>query len=188
MYILLGLGNPGPKYLMTRHNAGFRAVDRISTAAKIPLYKVGHHAYWGKGVMGGQEVILAKPMTYMNNSGLAAASLCKTFGVVSANLLVMYDDLDLPLGTLRLRPQGGAGGHNGIKSTLFHLQTEAFPRMRIGIGRSEDTDVVDYVLQEFSCDEEVHLEKVLDVAVLAAKLFVQEGIHAAMNQYNISKK
>ncbi|EEG76616.1 aminoacyl-tRNA hydrolase [Dethiobacter alkaliphilus] len=188
MKIILGLGNPGPKYLTTRHNAGFRTVDRISTAAKIPLYKMGQHAFWGKGSLGGQEVVLAKPMTYMNNSGLAAAALCKAFGASPQDLLVVYDDLDLPPGTLRLRPQGGTGGHNGLKSITYHLQTKDFPRMRIGIGRSEEIAVVDYVLQEFSPQEEAMLEDVLDMAIRAATLFVKEGINAAMNRCNVTIK
>lgn len=184
MKIILGLGNPGPKYLFTRHNAGFRTVDRISTVAKIPLYKMGHHAFWGKGTIKGQDVILAKPMTYMNNSGLAAASLCRAFNASPAELLVVYDDLDLLPGTLRLRPQGGTGGHNGLKSITEHLQTQEFPRMRIGIGRSQDIAVVDYVLQELSREEEDVMADVLDVAVNAAMLFLSDGIHAAMNRYN----
>lgn len=134
--------------------------------------------------MAGEEVILAKPMTYMNNSGLAAAALCRAFGVQPGHLLVAYDDMDLPLGTLRLRPKGGSGGHNGIKSLIYHLQTDAFPRMRIGIGRAAETGVVDYVLDEFTKEEEKALEEVLRTAVRAAALFVEEGILAAMNGYN----
>lgn len=188
MFILLGLGNPGPKYLMTRHNAGFRAADKISAAAKIPFYKVGYHAFWGKGAIGGQEVVVAKPMTYMNNSGQAAAGLCRQFRVAAENLLVIYDDLDLPPGALRLRPQGGSGGHNGIKSIIQHLGTDAFPRLRLGIGRPADGDVVNYVLQPFSPAEEDEMTEVLDTAVLAASLFVREGILAAMNRYNAAMK
>src|SRR5690554_5965235 len=103
MFIILGLGNPGPQYALTRHNVGFRVIDHISQAAKIPLVKVGYHAFWGKGICDGQTVVLAKPMTYMNNSGQAGAALCRHFGVPPAFLLTVYDDLDLPLGALRLR-------------------------------------------------------------------------------------
>jgi peptidyl-tRNA hydrolase, PTH1 family len=188
MKIILGLGNPGPRYMLTRHNAGFRAVDTLSTAVKIPLYKMGYHAYWGRGSISGQDVILAKPMTYMNNSGLAAADLCRAFGVAPAGLLVIYDDLDLPMGSLRLRPQGGAGGHNGMKSLIYHLQTQDFPRMRIGIGRDGARDVVDYVLDTFSTDEEAELRQVLTLAADASQLFLREGILAAMNRFNQPSK
>jgi PTH1 family peptidyl-tRNA hydrolase len=184
MKMILGLGNPGPRYLHTRHNAGFRAVDCLSTAVKIPLYKMGHHAFWGRGDIAGQEVILAKPMTYMNNSGLAVADLCRVFGVLPTDILVAYDDLDLPLGSLRLRPQGGSGGHNGIKSIIYHLQTQDFPRMRLGIGRDGAREVVDYVLEDYSPQEETVLHDVLCQAVAAARTFVDEGIHAAMNRFN----
>lgn len=188
MYIILGLGNPGPKYLPARHNAGFRAVDCISIATKIPLYKVSHQAFWGKGQLDGSEVVLAKPMTYMNNSGLAAAALCRNFGVPPEKMLVVYDDMDLPLGTLRLRPQGGSGGHNGLKSIIYQLQTESFPRLRIGIGRSPSADVADYVLESFSQAEEEILAGTLDQAVRAAAIFVEEGITTAMNRFNTQAK
>lgn len=184
MIIILGLGNPGPKYLLTRHNAGFRAVDCISTALKIPLYKMGYHSFWGKGKWAGQDIVLAKPMTYMNNSGLAGAALCHAFNTTPENLLVAYDDMDLPLGSLRLRPKGGSGGHNGIKSLIYHLQTEAFPRLRIGIGHAGDVDVVDYVLNEFTKEEADSMEELLKVAVQAAAVFAEEGILAAMNRFN----
>ncbi|MDW7649793.1 MAG: aminoacyl-tRNA hydrolase [Bacillota bacterium] len=189
MFLLLGLGNPGPKYLLTRHNVGFRAVDKISAAAKIPLYKAGHHAFWGKGRVAGQDVVLAKPMTFMNNSGLAAAGLCRAFGILPENLLVIYDDLDLPAGAVRLRPQGGSGGHNGIKSITLQMQTDGFPRLRLGIGRRPtELDAADYVLQEFSAHEEEVLAEALDTAVKASFLFVREGITAAMNRYNTTSK
>ena len=106
MFLFLGLGNPGPKYLFTRHNVGFRFIDRLSRTLKIPLYKAGYHSFWGGGKVNGIDVILAKPMTYMNNSGLAAAALVRHFGVDLSSMLVVYDDLDLPLGSLRLRPRG----------------------------------------------------------------------------------
>ena len=186
--IIFGLGNPGQKYLLARHNVGFRTVDCISIAAKIPLYKMSHQAYWGKGQFAGSEVVLAKPMTYMNNSGLAVAALCGNFGVSPERILVVYDDMDLSLGTLRLRPQGGSGGHNGLKSIIYQLQTESFPRMRIGIGRSPSAEVANYVLESFSQAEEEVLSVTLNHAVKAAALFIEEGITAAMNRYNVNVK
>ena len=186
MFLFLGLGNPGPKYLFTRHNVGFRFIDRLSRDLKIPLYKAGYHSFWGSGSINGVDIILAKPMTYMNNSGLAAAALVRKFGVDLSSMLVVYDDLDLPLGSLRLRPQGGSGGHNGMKSIIFHLQTESFPRMRIGIGRpqGEVRDVIDYVLEEFTPAEEEVVESVLTHSTEAAKIFLTDGIQAAMNRFN----
>lgn len=186
--IIFGLGNPGQKYLLARHNVGFRTVDCISIAAKIPLYKMSHQAYWGKGQFAGSDVVLAKPMTYMNNSGLAVAALCGNFGVSPERILVVYDDMDLSLGTLRLRPQGGSGGHNGLKSIIYQLQTESFPRMRIGIGRSPSAEVANYVLESFSQAEEEVLSVTLNHAVKAAALFIEEGIMAAMNRYNVNVK
>ncbi|MBS4008433.1 MAG: aminoacyl-tRNA hydrolase [Clostridium sp.] len=186
--IIFGLGNPGQKYLLARHNVGFRTVDCISIAAKIPLYKMSHQAYWGKGQFAGSDVVLAKPMTYMNNSGLAVAALCGNFGVSPERILVVYDDMDLSLGTLRLRPQGGSGGHNGLKSIIYQLQTESFPRMRIGIGRSPSAEVANYVLESFSQAEEEVLSVTLNHAVKAAALFIEEGITAAMNRYNVNVK
>ncbi|NLZ38912.1 MAG: aminoacyl-tRNA hydrolase [Firmicutes bacterium] len=185
MFIILGLGNPGPQYALTRHNVGFRAIDQLSRVARIPLYKVNYHAFWGKGNWAGQAVVLAKPMTFMNNSGKAAAALCRHFGLSPASLFVIYDDLDLPLGALRLRRQGGSGGHNGLKSIIASLQTEEFPRLRIGIGRpASKDDVVDYVLAPFSRAEEKILAPVLETAVEASRHFILEGIEAAMNRYN----
>lgn len=188
LIIILGLGNPGPKYLLTRHNVGFRTVDCISAAVKIPLYKMSHQSFWGKGQLAGRDVVLAKPMTYMNNSGLAAAALCRAFGVPAEKMLVVCDDMDLPFGTLRLRPQGGSGGHNGLKSIIYHLQTESFPRLRIGIGRSKEADVSDYVLESFSSDQEEILAEVLVHATKAAALFAEDGIMAAMNSFNPRSK
>jgi PTH1 family peptidyl-tRNA hydrolase len=184
MLIIIGLGNPGPRYLLTRHNVGFRVVDRFSEQSKIPLYKVGCHSYYGKGKFAGEEVILAKPLTYMNGSGLAVASLCRVFKVLPENLLVVYDDLDLPLGTLRLRPGGGSGGHNGMKSIIDQMGTAEFSRLRIGIDRPHDGNVVDYVLQPFSVDEQPVLEELLPLAADAAAVFIQHGILEAMNKYN----
>lgn len=184
MFLIVGLGNPGPKYLPTRHNAGFRAVDRISSAAKIPLYKTGFHSFYGKGVMAGEDVILAKPMTYMNNSGLAVLELSRFFRIAPTQILVIYDDLDLPFGTFRLRAGGGSGGHNGMKSVIFHLQTEDFPRMRIGVGRPAGEDAADYVLRPFSPSEEEVLDGLLAKIAEAAALIVENGILAAMNKFN----
>lgn len=187
MMIILGLGNPGPRYFYTRHNIGFIAVDSLAAHFKIPLYKVGYHSYYGKGQVDGREILLAKPMTFMNASGEAAVAFCHAFGVLPAQLLVILDDLDLPLGEIRLRPGGGSGGHKGLDSIIFQLETQDFPRMRVGIGRPEDGNVVEYVLQQFGDGETPLVDSTLRLAVEAATVFVREGISQAMNFYNRKK-
>ncbi len=184
MLIIIGLGNPGPRYSLTRHNVGFMLIDALSEHVKIPIQKTGCHSYYGKGRFAGEDVILAKPVTYMNKSGLAVSSLCGFYKVPSENLLVIYDDLDLPLGTVRLRSGGGSGGHNGVKSIISDVGTEAFSRMRIGIDRPRFNNVVDYVLQPFSEEEQPILENTLPLAVDAATEFIEQGIVAAMNKFN----
>jgi peptidyl-tRNA hydrolase, PTH1 family len=188
MMIILGLGNPGPRYLLTRHNAGFRVIDRLSAKAKIPLYKAGYHSFYGRGAISGQEVVLAKPMTFMNNSGLAAASLCRAFGVSPDRLLVVCDDLDLPPGRLRLRAEGGSGGHNGLNSLITHLDSDRFPRLRIGIGRPAEGEVADYVLEEIPGEEEAEFEQAIALAVEAAAVFLAAGITEAMNKFNATRQ
>lgn len=185
--IILGLGNPGPRHLLTRHNIGFRVVDKLSAGLRIPLYQARYQAFYGKGQVDGRQVVLAKPLTYMNGSGLAAIALCRAFGVAPDRLLAVYDDLDLPPGAIRLRPRGGSGGHNGLKSLIFHLGTEEFPRLRLGIGRPDTGEAADYVLEEFLPEQAGPLEEVLEQAAEAALLFVREGIETAMNRFNAKK-
>ncbi len=184
MIIVLGLGNPGPRYLLTRHNIGFRVIDTLAAQYRIPLYKAGYHSYFGRGQAGGSEVLLAKPMTYMNRSGLAALALCRAFNVPTSALLVVYDDLDLPPGKIRLRPRGGSGGHKGLESVICHLRSEEFPRLRIGIGRPQGQDAAGYVLAELSEEEILEQEVVLKAAAEAVTVFVREGINTAMNLFN----
>ena len=181
MVIILGLGNPGSRYMLTRHNVGFLVIDRLSLALKISLCKVGCNSFYGRSESGGQSIVLGKPMTYMNRSGVAARSLCSSFCVSPEHLMVVHDDLDLPEGRLRLRHKGGSGGHKGIESIIYHLGTDQFPRLRIGIGRPEEgSSVSDYVLE--NCSPAV--EENLDLAVSACLTFFNEGIDRAMNLYN----
>lgn len=188
MVIILGLGNPGPRYLLTRHNVGFRVVDKLSSRVKIPLYQARGHSFCGYGQVGGQQMVLAKPLTYMNNSGLAAVALCRAFGAKPTRLLVVCDDLDLPPGSIRLRPRGGSGGHNGLKSVIDHLATEDFPRLRLGIGRPMAGEAADYVLEAFSLAEADMMEEMLNLAVEAALCFAEAGIDTAMNSFNGTRK
>lgn len=184
-YLVVGLGNPGREYRENRHNAGFMLVDRLAQALTITIGKVQHRALVGAGVSGGKKVILAKPQTYMNLSGQSVGALMRFYKIPLEQLLVAHDDLDLPLGTLRLRPGGGPGGQKGIGSTIEQLGTPNFARLRIGIGRPPgQMDPAAYVLQNFNNQERDLVDATLERAVKAARTFLDNGFEAAMNQFN----
>jgi len=184
-YLIAGLGNPGREYRLTRHNIGFMAVDALAFALESKLTKVQFKAIVGTAQLAGRKVILAKPQTFMNLSGQAAVSLMHFYKIPPSNFMVINDDLDLPLGTIRIRPAGGSAGQKGIESIIERLGTQEFPRLRLGIGRpSGQMDPRDYVLQSFSTSESELLKVVLDRAVDAVKTFVAEGLDAAMNKFN----
>ena len=183
--LIVGLGNPGPEYARNRHNVGFRAVDLFAQAHQMAFRRIQHQALLAEGRLAGQRVILAKPQTFMNLSGRSVRPLVSSYRVPLNWLLVVYDDMDLPLGAIRLRPRGSPGGHNGMKSIVQALGTTEFPRLRIGIGRPPgQMDPADYVLQDFRPDEEEILEGVLHRAVQAMRTFIEEGLEAAMNRFN----
>ena len=183
--LIAGLGNPGPKYAANRHNVGFRCVERLGSAWGVTFDKRQRKARLALGDFSGGRVILAKPQTFMNESGRAVVPLVRFYKVRLEHLLVVYDDLDLPLGTLRLRPGGGSGGHKGMRSIIEHLGTQDFPRLRIGIGRPPGRmDPAAYVLQDFSADEKSLLEETLERAVVAIEAWLREGIDTAMNRCN----
>ncbi|HEX6384452.1 MAG TPA: aminoacyl-tRNA hydrolase [Anaerolineae bacterium] len=183
-YLVVGLGNPGRKYQKNRHNIGFMAVDRLSVAHSIMPSKLQHKALTGDGRIVGRRVIVAKPQTYMNHSGDAVGPLVSYYKIPLANVLVVYDELDLPFGTIRLRETGGAGGHNGMRSIIQHLG-EGFPRLRLGIDRPPGRmDPAAYVLQDFSKDELPILQEVLDEAVQAIETYLSDGIEMAMSRHN----
>lgn len=184
MKLIVGLGNPGSEYQSTRHNMGFAAIDYISEKQGIPVKRSKHQALIGEGTLWGERVVLAKPMTYMNLSGDAVSALSRWYKVAPEDLLVIYDDMDLPVGQMRLRPSGSAGGHNGMKSIILRLSTDQFPRLRIGIGRQEDNDTVDYVLGKLNREEQEIQFALLGSVCDAVSLFVKEGIAPAMNRYN----
>ena len=184
-YIIVGLGNPGREYRETRHNVGFLVVDRISERMGIPISKMRSKALIGKGVFNGEQIILAKPQTFMNLSGQAISGLVNFFKVPLDNILIAHDDLDLPFGTIRIRKFGGAGGQKGLGSTIEHLGTDQFPRMRIGIGRPPGRmDAADYVLRKFTGEDLDFARVIFDRAAEAAEVFINEGIDYAMNKYN----
>ncbi len=185
VYLIVGLGNPGREYRDTRHNAGFMVIDRLSEVLKIGITRAQERALVGSGVDGGRKVILAKPITYMNLSGTAVSALMRFYKVPLENLLLIHDDIDLPLGTLRIRGSGGSGGQKGLASTIERLGTENIARMRVGIGRPPGQKMAaDYVLRPFDRDEQELVRLVLDRAADAALLFIRDGIDASMNRYN----
>jgi len=184
-YLLIGLGNPGREYKDNRHNVGFMLIDRIAVRLNARGMKLQSKAIVTTADYEGRKLILSKPQTYMNLSGQSAQGLANFYKLPLENLLVAHDDLDLPLGTIRLRPGGGPGGQKGIASTIEHLGTKDFPRLRIGIGRPPGRmDPAAYVLQDFSRDEMYVLSEILDRAADAALTFVLAGLDKAMNNFN----
>ena len=184
-FLIVGLGNPGPKYHNNRHNVGFLVADALGDRANIPIRRFEFRALIGKGDFSDERLILAKPQTYMNNSGQAVSALINFYKIPLEKLLVIHDDLDLPFGTLRMRPQGGAGGQRGVGSIIAKLNTRDFSRLRIGIGRPPGRmDPSDYVLHDFDPPEEEMLPEILDTAVKAIRLFITEDVEQAMNKFN----
>ena len=184
-YLIAGLGNPGPEYTANRHNVGFRCVERLAARHDLTFDKRRKRALVALGAVRGQRVILVKPQTFMNESGRSVVPLARFYKVRPGRLLVVYDDLDLPLGTVRMRPEGGSGGHKGMHSIIEHWGGQDFPRLRIGIGRPPGRmDPAAYVLQDFSAEEEPLLEETLERAAAAIEAWLREGVEVAMSQYN----
>lgn len=184
--LIIGLGNPEKKYDKTRHNIGFEAVDRLAQQWQLPWQE--NRRFQGliaEGLsVGQQKTYLLKPLTYMNRSGQAARAVLDWYKIEPESTLVIYDEMDLPLGRLRLRLSGSAGGHNGMKSLIAHLGTPNFPRLRIGIGKSEEKETISHVLGKFSPQEWPIIESVLDLTTKAVEVSLKEGIEKAMNLYN----
>jgi PTH1 family peptidyl-tRNA hydrolase len=161
----VGLGNPGPRYAQNRHNVGFQTVEAVAETHRLTFTKTEHNAKTAHGAIHGQRVILAKPETWMNDSGRAVGPLARFYKIAPQDILVVYDDMDIPLGTLRFRSDGSSGGHRGLQSIMQHLSTEAVPRLRVGIGRPPGRmDPAAYVLQNFSDEEAPHLWETLRMA------------------------
>jgi len=183
--LIVGLGNPGLAYRHNRHNVGFMVADALANKLEIPLKRVKFKAQIGNGKLEDIPIIIAKPLTFMNKSGEAVAPLVRYFKVPLERLLVIHDDMDLPLGTLRMRPSGGSAGHNGMLSIFDKLGTNAIPRLRVGIGRPPGRmDPADYVLQDFPKSDEELLKMVIAQACEAALAFITNGLEKAMNTYN----
>jgi len=183
--LIVGLGNPGREYAGNRHNAGFQCIDRLAEAHGLSFTRRQARARVARGEINGHRVLLVKPQTFMNASGEAVGQLARFYKIAPADMLVLYDDLDLPLDKIRLRPGGGSGGHRGMRSIIQHLGTEDFPRLRLGIGRPPGgMDPVDYVLSDFTADERADMELAFERAIAAIECFLDEGIDAAMNAFN----
>lgn len=184
-YLLIGLGNPGREYKDTRHNIGFMLIDHLAEKIGARGTKVQSKAIVTSGLYGERRLILAKPQTYMNLSGQSVQGLLRFYKIPHSNLLVAHDDLDIPFGTIRIRPTGGPGGQRGMANTIELLGTKDFPRLRLGIGRPPGRmEAKDYVLQNFSKDDAKLLPEILSHAADVALEFVMNGLNAAMNKYN----
>lgn len=186
MIIIAGLGNPGKEYVNTRHNVGFMAIDALASKYGIDVNEKKHKAIIGKGTINGQKVILAKPQTFMNLSGESLRELVDYYKPeVETQVIVVYDDITLDVGGIRVRKKGSAGGHNGMKSIIAHLGTENFQRVRVGIGeKPARMDLADWVLSRFSKEDLTILEDSLGEAVDAVTMLTEGGIDEAMNKYN----
>ena len=186
MLLVVGLGNPGTRYSSTRHNVGFRFIDLMTKKSKIRLNDRRAKAVLGQGRIAGHEVVLAKPRTFMNNSGEGIEYLLARFGGRPSELLVVYDEMALPTGRIRLRASGSHAGHNGIRSIISAVQTDDFPRLRIGVGQpSNGGNSIPHVLGKFSKEEEPLIAQALQDAVLAVQCMLEESIDVAMNRFNV---
>ena len=185
MKIIIGLGNPGRKYERTRHNAGFMAIDELARSLRFDLSQEKYHALVGRGRIGDIETLLAKPQTFMNESGRSVGAILRYTYASPADLVVVHDELDLPLGAVRVKNGGGHGGHNGLRSLIEHLGTADFVRVRIGVGRPDPgRDAADYVLSPFSADEREAAAGSVARAADAVRDIVLEGAVKAMNRFN----
>lgn len=188
MFLIVGLGNPGPRYADTRHNVGFMAVNALAKAKQVPLNKAEHFGLTGDYREGAERVKLVLPQTFMNESGRCVRALADYYKVPSKQIVVIYDDVDLPPGQLRIRQKGGAGTHNGMRSVVGHLGTTDFPRVRIGIGeRPFGWDLADYVLSHLSGDDGEAVRTAVEQAARAAALIVSDGVDLAMNRMNVRR-
>ena len=190
MYIIAGLGNPTKQYENTRHNAGFGVIDYLSEKYQIPVKQAGYRALYGSGYIEGQKVILLKPLTYMNLSGESIRACIDFYKIdPEEELIVVYDDISLAPGKLRVRAKGSAGGHNGIKNIIQHLGGQKFARIKVGVGeKPAGWDLADYVLGQFSKEDQKLMDQAFEEAAAAAVSIITEGIDAAMNRFNGKKE
>ena len=188
MYIIVGLGNPGKKYENTRHNMGFLTIDVIAEKLGIKVDRIKFKSLVGVTNYAGQKVILVKPQTYMNLSGQAVREIMNFYKVPVENLIVIYDDIDIAVGKLRIRKKGSAGTHNGMRDIVYQIQDDNFPRIRVGIGAERKGDLVNFVIGGFSKEERPLLEDSITKAADASLAIIKDGIEKAMNAYNVREK
>lgn len=184
-FIIAGLGNPGPKFENTRHNAGFEVLDLLSEKSGIKINKLKCKALTGEGVLKGKKVLLVKPQTYMNLCGESIREILEWYKLPTGNIIIVYDDVDLDPGRIRIRPNGSSGTHNGMKSVIYQIQSDEFARIRVGIGKPpEGWDIADYVLGRFQAEEREIISKSVAKATEAIADILEFNVMYAMNKYN----
>ncbi|HIY06059.1 MAG TPA: aminoacyl-tRNA hydrolase [Candidatus Evtepia faecigallinarum] len=185
-WLVVGLGNPGPKYEWTRHNVGFLVIDQLADRADIPVQKLKFQALTNTALIGGQSVLLMKPTTYMNLSGQAVGQAARFYKIPPERVLVISDDVALPQGKLRIRRSGSAGGHNGLKDIIAHLGGDQFPRVKVGVGGKPhpDSDMADWVLSTFTGADRKAMEETIDRAADAVTCLLEQGVDKAMSKFN----
>ncbi len=189
MKLIVGLGNPTKAYDGTRHNVGFGVITELADKHRIAVDTKKHKALIGKGIIGGEKVILAKPQTFMNLSGESVREIVDYYQITMEDILIIFDDISLDVGQLRIRAKGSAGGHNGVKSIIAHLGSDAFARIKVGVGeKPAKMDLADYVLGRFHGEELAQIREGVEQAAVAAELIVSDQLQTAMNRYNQSKK
>ena len=186
MYIIVGLGNPEPEYANTRHNMGFDVINKKKKKNDISLNKTKYNAIYGTGIIKNEKVILIKPQTFMNNSGESVVEFVRFYKEPLEKVIVVYDDMDTDVGKIRVRAKGGPGSHNGMKSMIYELKSEDFPRIRVGIGKPKNEfDRIDYVIGRIPNEEYIVLQEGEDLAVDAVEYWIEKGIDNTMNVYNV---
>lgn len=183
MFLIVGLGNPGTEYKHTRHNVGFDIIDLMSEKYNISVNRIKFKGTCGEGSIAGEKVLLLKPSTYMNLSGESVSEAASFYKIPKENIIVIYDDISLEVGRMRIRPQGSAGGHNGIKNIILHLGSDVFPRVKVGVGQPKD-NLVSHVLSRFSKEDREDLEKLFPHCIGAVEAIIKDGVTEAMNKYN----
>ncbi len=184
MYVIVGLGNPGKEYERTRHNIGFIAIDYFAQKHGIEINKIKHKAVIGEGRINNQKIMLVKPQTYMNLSGQSVREIAEYYNIEDEEIIVVYDDIDIDTGEIRIRKSGSAGTHNGMKSIIYDLQSDQFPRVRVGISRDARMDLAKYVLSRFSDEENKVLEETVPRIADILGTILENGVDKAMNTYN----
>jgi len=185
LFVVVGLGNPGRAYANTRHNVGFDTIDILASRNNIKINKIKFKSVYGEGQIGNEKVMLVKPQTYMNNSGITVKDIYNYYKVPIENIIVIVDDIDIDFASVRVKRKGSAGTHNGLKSIIYLLEDDNFPRVKIGIGKKpENQDLADFVLSRFSKDEREIIEETLNTAAESVEAIIKEGIDNAMNKFN----